>query len=326
MADENNTPMQEDVYPLIHASGNGGTTRTTSDHTANMAEKAPIRADFEPEYTGQPQAYYDALRQALPEARIGQLLRKVRDAKNVSIEALHEITRHSPQKLISIERMEVSGMSRGYITPVVRDYAKTIGLDGDQLVSDYSSDCGTLETVSMPEPIIAPDMPTKPGLLRPAYAAAAVIGMAIVGGAMFALSGFGDDSKAPDLVVQPLNGAAESLFADIPLTERVRVENLELTLVALQDAWVEVRGPDGTLYRNRIMHVGETYIPRAGAGWTISARNGAAFQWRLGDAVIGPLGPEDAAVFAASVDTAATRAQESAAPAFAAAGNGQPSR
>ncbi|MEO0818079.1 MAG: helix-turn-helix domain-containing protein [Pseudomonadota bacterium] len=325
MAEESNSPVPTVMTPPSQPAPKDGTLRTDPPGEANPAVSAPETPVLEPEYTGSPQAYYDALRVALPEERIGQLLRKVRDAKQVSIEALHEITRHNAQKLISIERMEVSGMSRGYITPVVRDYARTLGIDGDQVVRDYSEDCGTLETVSAPEQVVSTDGVTRPAFLRPAYAAAAVLAVAVIGGAVFAVSGQGSNG-GPELAVQPLNGAAESLFADVPLTERVRVENMELTLVALQDAWVEVRGPDGTLYRNRIMRAGETYIPRTGAGWTISARNGAAFEWRLGDAVIGPLGPEDAAVFAASVDSAATRAQDAAAPALAAAGNGQPSR
>lgn len=325
MADENNTPEPKALTEPYDPPTEVGTART---EFASEANSTPIEAgtsDFEPQYAGDPQAYYDALREAFPEERIGQVLRKVRDARGVSIEALNAITRHSAQKLVSIERMEVSGMSRGYITPVVRDYAKTIGLDGDRVVRDYSADCGALETVTAPEPIVTPQGPARPAYLRPAFAAAAALALAIVGGVAFTFVGSDPADEGPTLVTAPLNGAAESLFSDMPITERVRVESMELTLVALQDAWVEVRGPDGTLYRNRVMRAGETYIPRSGAGWTISARNGAAFEWRLGDAVIGTLGPEDAAVFAASVDSAADRAR-TAAPALAAAGNGQPSR
>ncbi|MEM0987137.1 MAG: helix-turn-helix domain-containing protein [Pseudomonadota bacterium] len=325
MAEEKTTPASDAPNTQNACATEVGTERTEFAPDANPASSEAKNPDSEPEYRDSPANYYDALRTAFPDERIGQVMRKVRDAKGVSIEDLHAITRHSPQKLVSIERMEVSGMSRGYITPVVRDYAKTIGLDGDTVVQDYSADCGTLETVVVAEPIPTTQGLARPTVFKPVYAAAGVCALALAGGAAFLLIGTSPAEQSTTLVTEPLNGAAQSLFADIPITERVRVENLELTLIALEDAWVEVRGPDGTLYRNRVMQAGETYIPRSGAGWTISARNGNAFEWRLGDAVVGPLGPEDAPVFAASVDTAADRAR-TAAPALAAAGGGQPSR
>jgi len=326
MSDETHTPSTDLTNGPSQPSEKESTPGSDIERIVNSVENAPESAVLEPEYVGNAKTFYDDLRKAYPEERIGQVMRQVRDALDLSVADIRAKTLHSEQKLISIERMEISDMSRGYVTPVVRDYAKALGLDGDIVVRDYTEDCGTLDTVSAPEQIVTPDVPARRLPIRAAMAAAAVLSIGLVGAAVLAMTQMGGGERGVEFAAQPLNGAAESLFSDVPMTERVRVENMELTLVALQDAWVEVRGPDGTLYRNRIMRAGETYIPRAGAGWTISARNGAAFEWRLGDAVIGLLGPEDTAVFAASVDAAATRAQDTAAPALAAAGNGQPSR
>ncbi len=326
MADETSMPLEQPVTGPSQPQTSDRTDGSVSETGANSAQDDAETPIFEPVYENDPKAYYKALRHARPDERIGQIIRRVRDAQGLSVGDIHARTHLSTGKLVSLERMEVSSLPRGPVGPLVRAYASELGLDTDTVVRDYTEDCGILETVNAPEPVVAPETTRRMALSRPATAIAAALGLAFVFGAVFMLADGPDTVAGPALATQPLNGAAESLFTDVPVTERVRVEHMELTLVALEDAWVEVRGPDGTLYRNRIMRAGETYIPRSGAGWTISARNGAAFEWRVGDAVVGPLGPQDAAVFAASVDAAASRAKEAATPALAAAGNGQPSR
>jgi len=326
MADETSMPLEQPETGPSQPQTIDCTDGSASEADANSAQNGAETPILEPVYENDPKAYYKALRKARPEERVGQIIRKIRDAQGLSVGDIHARTHLGTQKLVSLERMEVSSLPSGPVGPLVRAYASELGLDTDTVVRDYTEDCGILETVNAPEPVIVPETTGRLALSRPATAIAAALGLALVFGAVFTLTDGPDTGAGPTLATQPLNGAAESLFADVPVTERVRVEHMELTLVALEDAWVEVRGPDGTLYRNRIMRAGETYIPRSGAGWTISARNGAAFEWGVGDAVVGPLGPQDAAVFAASVDAAASRAKEAATPALAAAGNGQPSR
>jgi hypothetical protein len=65
------------------------------------------------------------------------------------------------------------------------------------------------------------------------------------------------------------------------------------------------------------MAEGEGYFPRLKAGWTVSARNGGAFEWRVGEVSVGPLGPEGAQVFSVSVDEQLVRAAEATAPVVA---------
>lgn len=272
-------------------------------------------------------AIYARIRAETPDLRIGQVLRAVREAQGLELDLIARELRHNRLYLMAIERMETSTLpSASYLTPILRSYAGRLGLDTDRVVEDYTEDCGGVARVSAPQAIIAPDSSEKPAWRRPAAigtAIAAACGLAVGLGLIMT---DGEGSEGPQMVGEPVNGARESLFANSPLPDRAEVERLPLTLVALRDGWVEVRGADGTIFRSRVMRAGEAYAPRAGAGWTISARDGSAFEWRLGDAVIGPLGPEAAPVYAASVDAAASRAMEVAAPALASAGNGQPSR
>ncbi len=122
-----------------------------------------------------------------------------------------------------------------------------------------------------------------------------------------------------------VNGARDSLFSDTD-SQRPVPDTLPLELVAVRQGWLEVRGADGTIFRSRVMAEGETYFPRLNAGWTVSARDGGAFEWRVGDIVVSPLGPDGAEVFSVSVDEQLTRAAEVSAPAMAATGGSKATR
>jgi hypothetical protein len=81
-------------------------------------------------------------------------------------------------------------------------------------------------------------------------------------------------------------------------------------VVALAPSWLEVRGPDGTIFLSRDMAQGESYKPDVGAGWTLHARDGAAFEIRLNNNVVGALGEPGAPVLGRRVDAIAAAAGE----------------
>lgn len=274
-----------------------------------------------------PQAFYAHLRIASPDERVGQTLRRVREAAGVSLEDVATKLRFNRQLLMDVERMEVSKSDRGLLSSKIGTYAAELGLERSQVVEDYTSDCFAIDTVNAPEAVQTPETRTLPFYRHPALAAAAALVIALLGGTVGAVMFGGDSSTtAQQAQTAPLNGARESLFATAPLPARIEANDFELALVAVADGWVEVRGADGTIFRSRVMRAGEVYMPRLEAGWTVSARDGSAFEWRLGDAVIAPLAPESTPVYAASVDAAAAKAAETAAPTMAAAGGGQTSR
>ena len=294
-----------------------------------LATPLPVALPAPPQVQETAAQLYDRLLAETPDILIGQAVRQVREHLGLELKAVAHELRTSLAYLMGIERMETSTIPSGYVTPILRMYAKELGLDGDRLVSDYTGACGAVATVTKAAPVAPIESRQSNARMTwrlPALTAAAILGVGLVSTMVLPILTAGPEEGPAGTTGEPLNGARESLFADVPLPERLEATHLELILVAVADGWIEIRGADGTLYRSRVMRAGETYAPRIGAGWTINARNGAAFEWRVGDAVVGTLGPADTAVYAASVDTAATRAAEVATPALAAAGAGQPSR
>ena len=89
---------------------------------------------------------------------------------------------------------------------------------------------------------------------------------------------------------------------DAPAPQDAHVQE-PLRIVALRRALLEIRSPSGTMMVRRFYEAGETYLPRTGVGWTVSAEDGSAFEWRAGDKSLGLLAPSGA-VNLAPVDKA----------------------
>lgn len=260
--------------------------------------------------------------------RMGQVLRRVREALGIDMQDVVKATLIRKDTLMSIERMEITSIPSGFLVPYLKTYAKYLGLTERDVVSVYTQECGAVEKVDESAPV------PKLGELRPerpkwplALAAAAVL--ALIGGAIVGVYTLMKPAEeiAPVPAIVAINGARDSLFAEAEASNRPLPEHLPLELVAVSQGWLEVRGSDGTIFRSRVMASGDSYMPRLGAGWTVNARNGGDFVWRVGDIVIGPLGPDGAPVHSASVDAQLARAAEMSAPQVAAApGGGMASR
>jgi len=262
-----------------------------------------------------------------PNLRTGACLRQAREAHGLSLADLANELCIRESYLAAIERMEIKPLPRHYPVMFVRSYAGRMGLPTEDVVEAYTAECGALDEVRKPEPVVAraEGLPRKTvgGRLALAFAGTILAGI----GVMAALtSGPTQPKPVVTAAPEPVNGARDSLFAKTAPPTGTAPERLPLALVAKHDAWLEVRGADGTIFRSRRMAAGEVYHPRIGAGWTVSARDGGAFEWRVGDAAVGMLGPEGGAVYAASIDQVAREASDSAAPALAATGGGEPSR
>lgn len=252
--------------------------------------------------------------------RMGQVLRRVREALGFELQDVVAGTLIRKDTLMSIERMETTAIPSGFLVPYLKTYAKFLGLSERDVVTAYTQECGAVDKVGVSAPV------PKLGHIRPerakwplALAAAAVL--ALIGGAIIGaytlLKPTEELTSVPAIVA--VNGARESLFSDASTSTRPLPKHLPLELVAVSQGWLEVRGSDGTIFRSRVMASGDTYQPRLGAGWTVNARNGGDFVWRVGDLVIGSLGEDGAPVYSASVDDQLVHAAEIAAPQVAAA-------
>ncbi|MEX1250731.1 MAG: helix-turn-helix domain-containing protein, partial [Hyphomonas sp.] len=226
------------------------------------------------------------------ELRMGQVLRRVREAL---LRDLGEIARDSLIRenfLMAIERMELQTIAKGYLVPYLIAYSKYLGLPEQEVIRRYTRECGAVDEVKTTAPVPKIGQINKKHSQLPLVTAAFGALLVFVAGGV---SVFMLMSTGPEEVVSPtvvaVSGARDSLFAENAASSAVPAD-LPLEIVAVRQGWLEVRGADGTIFLSRTMAEGENYFPRLKAGWTVSARNGGAFEWRVGDLSVGPLGPE----------------------------------
>lgn len=261
--------------------------------------------------------------------RYGQILRHVREALGLKLEDIAKEQKISITYLMAIERMEMGPIPQGYLTGYLRIYANVLGLPQARVVQEYTAACGATQTVFEPKPVPKigelDHTPDRRALIIASGGAAVAIALLI---AVFVVKPDGSANKAtPASTIVVEQAGNNSLFFDATRRLPNHAVQLPLELVAVKQAWIEVRAADGTIFRSRVMARGETYYPRLDAGWTVSVKDGAAFEWRVGDIVVGPLGEEEGVpVFSQSVDQVLALAADLSAPDLAAneAGVAQP--
>ncbi len=246
--------------------------------------------------------------------RMGQVLRRVREALEMNLKEISGTTRIRENFLMAIERMEINTIPKGYLNVYLRTYAQALGLAPEQVVGPYTAECGAVDELKERANV------EKIGRLGPQQARWPIVAAITIALLLIGLSGLllarylGRDrtlTSAPN-VAATANGARESLFETTetrPLPQGVTLE-----LVARRPAWIEVRAADGTIFRSRVMAEGETYFPRVNAGWVISAEDSGAFFWRLGSFDSAPLGVDAAPLFSLSIDRELARVTEAATP------------
>lgn len=297
-------------------------TSKRNDIAAGNAETSDI---IETDRTASPDA--ETKPEGEADIRMGQTLRRTRERLGLDLDEIAKETRLRAPYLMAIERMEVHAVPSGYLNPYLRTYANRLGLHADEVIAAYREQCGGLDDVQEAATIVKLEgMETGKSYLPVYIAAGAIACLAAVAGFVFLSAPTKTAPVIASSVPVPVNGARESLFAEQSDAIKPVEGNLPLSLTAVRQGWIEVRGADGTIFRSRVMAAGETYFPRLGADWTVSARDGGAFEWRVGDIVVGTLGPDAAPVYAVNVDRAAAEAVEKISPALAANGGGTPSR
>jgi transcriptional regulator with XRE-family HTH domain len=247
-----------------------------------------------------------------PEMSVGARLREAREAKDMELRDVARQTRQSQDTLAALEAEDTAHIPASILRLQARNYARFLGLPEEEVASAYAEARGSINTEAMPNEVAqAANLPPKKVLV--AGAAIAVV-LAVIGGVAMILnvpSAPSEDQLAISARLAPVFESSTDLID-------LNVEtNEEFYLRALQPAWIEVRGSDGTVFRSRQMQANETYYPRTGAGWTITVRNAGAFEWRLGDSPAGRVGDLDQALYSLSVDTAMTTALQARSAALA---------
>jgi cytoskeleton protein RodZ len=230
--------------------------------------------------------------------RIGDAIRAARENAGFTLEQVSRETRVHLSHLRAIEEMTPGLLGAPvYAKGYIKSYARFLGMDEQTTLDRYLSECAAI--LKDPEKLdIAPPASSKSRQLPVAVPMLGILVVALVvgGGVLFLNSG----QKAPV-------AAAETPVAAIgvgPIAEPVAPQ---LRIVALKRAMLEVRSAKGDKYVHRYYNPGEFFVVRVGANFTVSAEDGSAFEWRLGEQSLGLMQEGGGAVNSQSVDQAAQR-------------------
>lgn len=224
--------------------------------------------------------------------RAGARLAAARARKNLTLKQASELTRLNPDYLAALEAMNLKLLpGKAYARAYLKSYAQLLGLDPAEMIAQFETE-NALSREDVNPQIRNPA--SKPRRERPWLAAALIL--ALGGGfAGWRIVGSGADprfvqAEAPTLE-QPSAAPAPRPAA-----------SAQVELRAVKSAWLEVRGPDGTIFISQTLEPGQAYRPDVGAGWTIHARDAAAFEVFVAGQSVGPLGGEGAPVLGRQVD------------------------
>ena len=247
--------------------------------------------------------------------RAGAKLRGAREAMGLSLEFVAAKLMIRADYVAALEAMNVNLIpGKAYAKAYLRSYVKFLGLPEEDIVAQYEGESARLREDASDQ-IRNPD--SKPARERPWLAALALAAVCAAFVGWRALH----DTKGDEAVQAPVGVPAPQKSASAtppppsvaPETPREDPWSLQAQVVEIQasaPAWIEVRGPDGTIFLSKTMQAGEVYRPDVGAGWTLHARDGGAFQIKLNGAVVGTLGEPGAPVLGRQVDRIAAPAGE----------------
>jgi transcriptional regulator with XRE-family HTH domain len=256
-----------------------------------------------------------------PELSVGARLREAREARDMELRDVARKTRQSQDTLAALEAEETDHIPDSILRLQARNYARFLGLPEEEVASAYAEARGSINTEAMPNEVAnASALPSRKVLI----AGAAIAGvLAVIGGIAMIVSAPSAPSEDQLAISARL---APEFERSADLVDLSLDSNEEFFIRAIEPAWIEVRGSDGTVFRNRQMQANETYYPRTGAGWTITVRDAGAFEWRLGESPAGRIGEADQALYSVSVDTAMNSALEARSAALADVADGAQNR
>lgn len=272
-----------------------------------MLQPAPTEPNGEPDGVQgrtQPLAVSPGPAVALdPAWRAGRKLTEARLQRGWTLDEVAERIRVRREFLDALEDMNIKLLpGKAYALAFLRSYARELGIDERAIVDQFQEECA-LSREDVQKPIRSPS--SRPHPERPWLAAAALVAVAAVFVGWRALNPGGATEPAPEAaVVEP--------SLTVP-TETVAGERRVVEIRAVSDAWLEARGPDGTVFLSQTLHAGEVYRPDPSPGWTLHARDGGAFELFVDGAPAGPLGAPGMPVLGRQIDEIVPLTQASAA-------------
>lgn len=235
-----------------------------------------------------------------PAWRAGRKLSEARRQLGLSLDEVADRIRVRREFLEALEDMNVKLLpGKAYALAFLRSYARELGIDDKAIVDQFQKE-SALTREDAQKQIRAPI--SRPHRERPWMAAAMLVLLAAGFVGWRALTPDAGDqvaevpaSAAPGQAHTPVGAAQEE-----PRVVEIR---------ALADAWLEARGPDGTVFLSRQLRAGDVYRPDPSPGWTLHARDGGAFELFVNGVSAGTLGTAAMPVLGRSIDEVRPLAQ-----------------
>ncbi len=236
-----------------------------------------------------------------PPQRIGEAIRTARENAGYTLEHVSRETRVHLSHLRAIEDMTPGLLGAPvYAKGYIRSYARYLGLPEQETLDRFLSECAAI--LKDPEkPEIAPPATSKARKLPVAVPVLGLLVVGLVAGGAVIFFANGDKPVATASSQASTPAASTSAVVAAPAVAP------QLRIVALKRGMLEVRSAKGDKYVHRNYNPGEFFIVRVGEGFTVSADDGTAFEWRLGDQSLGLLQAAGGPVYTQSADLAAQR-------------------
>jgi len=221
-----------------------------------------------------------------PPPRAGERLRAAREARGLSLDDVERRTRVKCDFLEALEEMDVKVLpGKAYAVPYLRSYAKLVGLNPEELVTQYLSEVALSREDARPQ---VRDPSSRPRTVRPwaPVLALGAIAAGLVGWQAIRHSFSPDPVSAAEASAPAV--AETPVVADAP--PPLPAHRAEIEIRALNEAPLSAHGPDGTVYFRETLRPGDVYRPDPGPGWTFHANNGADFEVWIDGVSTGLLG------------------------------------
>jgi transcriptional regulator with XRE-family HTH domain len=233
-----------------------------------------------------------------PEWRAGQKLAEARRQRGWSLEEVAERIRVRREFLEALEEMNVKLLpGKAYALAFLRSYARELGVDEKAIVDQFQEECALTRDSAQPQ---IRNPASRPRKERPWAIAAGLVALAalFVGWRAFEMRSNADRTSEPAVAAAPVVEHAKQAPAPISAPVEARVVEIR----AVSEAWLEARGPDGTVFLSRTLRAGDVYRPDASPGWTLHARDGGAFELYVNGAAAGLLGAAGMPVLGRQID------------------------
>lgn len=229
-----------------------------------------------------------------PAWRAGRKLSEARRQRGWSLDEVAERIRVRREFLEALEEMNVKLLpGKAYALAFLRSYARELGID-EKAIVDQFQDESALTREDAHKQIRNPV--SKPHRERPWMLAAVLIVLA-TGFVGWRAMQQGGSELAAGRDASPQSGVTTTQAASYePAVVRV------VEIRAIAEAWIEARGPDGTVFLSRTLHPGDVYRPDPSPGWTLHARDGGAFELYVNGASAGMLGSAGMPVLGRQID------------------------